>query len=101
MIATTGPDGPDGAGGVRAAARLRVATLQYALRPVATFDAFAAQVAAHVAAAADRECRLLVFPEYFTLQLLALGEDARYRDARDWPLRARVRELARESPRLV
>lgn len=54
--------------------RLRVAALQYYIRPVGSFDDFAAQVTALVAAAADYRARLVVFPEYFTTQLLTLGD---------------------------
>ena len=54
--------------------RLRVAALQYLIRPVSSFDQFRDQVEGLVDTAADYDCRLLVFPEYFTLQLLTLGD---------------------------
>ncbi len=54
--------------------RIRVATLQYFIRPVASFEAFQDQVAGLVDTAADYKCKLVVFPEYFTLQLLTLGD---------------------------
>lgn len=54
--------------------RLRVAALQYYIRPIGSFDDFAEQVTALVAAAADYRARLVVFPEYFTTQLLTLGD---------------------------
>lgn len=54
--------------------RVRVATLQYLIRPVESFDQFAAQVTGLVETAADYKCRLVLFPEYFTLQLLTLGD---------------------------
>lgn len=54
--------------------RIRVAALQYYIRPVASFEAFRAQVEGLVDTAADYKCTLLVFPEYFTLQLLTLGD---------------------------
>ncbi len=54
--------------------RIRVATLQYYIRPVKTFDQFRDQVEALVETAVDYKCHLLVFPEYFTIQLLTLGE---------------------------
>lgn len=54
--------------------RIRVATLQYHIRQVETFDQFAAQVRGLVETAADYKCRLVLFPEYFTLQLLTLGD---------------------------
>ena len=39
--------------------RVRVATLQYFIRPVRTFEEFAAQVEGLVETAADYRCRLL------------------------------------------
>lgn len=52
--------------------RIRVAASQYFIRPVQSFDQFADQVAAAVETAAGYHCRLLVLPEYFTLQLISL-----------------------------
>lgn len=57
--------------------RTRVASLQYLMRPVASFDEFRDQVAALVATAADYNSRLIVFPEYFTCQLLTLDDVGR------------------------
>lgn len=54
--------------------RIRVATLQYHIRQVETFEQFAAQVRGLVETAADYKCKLVLFPEYFTLQLLTLGD---------------------------
>ena len=54
--------------------RLRVASLQYFVRPIRTFDQFRDQVVGLVDTAADYGARLIVFPEYFTLQLLTLGD---------------------------
>jgi predicted amidohydrolase len=54
--------------------RIRVATLQYNIRQVETFEQFAAQVTGLVETAADYKCKLVLFPEYFTLQLLTLGD---------------------------
>ncbi|MEP7364213.1 MAG: carbon-nitrogen hydrolase family protein [Acidobacteriota bacterium] len=67
--------------------RIRVASLQYFIRPVAHFDGFRDQVIALVETAADYKCRLVVFPEYFTIQLLTLGDIRR-------PIREQVRGLA-------
>jgi len=67
----------------------RVASLQYFLRPVPTFAAFADQVNALVETAADYRARLVVFPEYFSVQLLTLGDVKR-------PIREQVRDLARQ-----
>ncbi len=51
---------------------VRVAAVQYALRPIATFDDFARQSAGYVATAAEFAARLVVFPEYFTTQLMSI-----------------------------
>jgi predicted amidohydrolase len=74
--------------------RLRVATLQYFIRPVSSFDQFAEQVTALVRTAADYGCHLVVFPEYFTIQLLTLG------DTKD-PIAEQVNELADHLPRYL
>lgn len=74
--------------------RLRVGSLQYFIRPVESFEQFAAQVSALVDTAIDYECRLLVFPEYFTIQLLTLGDLRR-------PVREQIRALAGQGPRVV
>ncbi len=66
---------------------VRVAALQYCIRPVASFDEFALQVRSLVAAAVDYRCRLIVFPEYFTTQLLTLGH-------LDLPIDRQIRALA-------
>jgi predicted amidohydrolase len=71
--------------------RIRVAALQYFIRPVQTFEQFRDQVEALVETAADYECQLLVFPEYFTVQLLTLGNVKR-------PIREQIRDLARQLP---
>ncbi len=73
---------------------VRVASLQYFIRPVMSIDDFKAQVAGLVETAADYRARLLVFPEYFSLQLLTLGDVRR-------PMSQQVRELARQSPAIV
>ena len=70
---------------------VRVASIQYLIRPVRSFDEFAAQVSALVDTAADYNARLVVFPEYFTVQLLTLGD-------RDKPIREAVRDLADQVP---
>jgi len=74
--------------------RLRVASLQYFIRPVATFEQFYDQVAGLVGTAADYKCNLVVFSEYFTVQLLTLGNTKR-------PIREQVRELAKQAPRFL
>ncbi len=74
--------------------RIRVASLQYFIRPVTTFDQFRDQVRALVETAADYRCHLVVFPEYFTVQLLCLGDIRR-------PMRVQIRDLARQVPNFV
>ena len=75
-------------------APLRVAALQYFLRPVETFGHFADQVTALVETAADYRCRLIVFPEYFTVQLLTLGDVKR-------PIAEQIGDLARQAPKVI
>jgi len=67
--------------------RIRIASLQYFIRPVQSFQQFAEQVCALIETAADYKCRMLVFPEYFTTQLLTLGDVRR-------PIREQIRSLA-------
>jgi predicted amidohydrolase len=74
--------------------RIRVASLQYYIRPVATFEQFRDQVEALVDTAADYKCHLMVFPEYFTVQLLTLGDVKR-------PIRTQIRDLAHQVPRFA
>jgi predicted amidohydrolase len=71
--------------------RLRVAALQYYLRPIKTLQEFEDQVAGLVETARDYRCHLLAFPEYFTVQLLTLGDVRR-------PISEQVRELAARRP---
>lgn len=74
--------------------RIRVASLQYFIRPVTRFDDFADQVRALVRTAADYRCKLVVFPEYFTTQLLTLGDIHR-------PIRQQIRGLSTMVPAYV
>ncbi len=74
--------------------RIRVASLQYFIRPVASFDQFRDQVVGLVETAADYRCHLLVFPEYFTSQLLTLSNVRR-------PMVDQIRDLAKQAPRFV
>jgi predicted amidohydrolase len=71
--------------------RIRVASLQYYIRPVATFDQFRDQVESLVETAVDYKCDLIVFPEYFTVQLLTLDDVKR-------PITAQIRTLAAKVP---
>ncbi len=74
--------------------RIRVCALQYYIRPVRSFDEFALQVEALVGTAKDYKVKLLVFPEYFTTQLLTLGDARR-------PIADQVRDLAEQEDRIV
>lgn len=73
---------------------IRVASLQYFIRPVQTFDQFRDQVKALVETAADYQVHLLVFPEYFTVQLLTLGDTKK-------PICDQIRDLAKQAPRFL
>lgn len=74
--------------------RIRVASLQYYIRPVTTFEQFQEQVLGLIDTAADYKCHLLVFPEYFTAQLMTLGGIKR-------PIKEQVRDLAQLAPRFI
>lgn len=74
--------------------RIRVASLQYYIRPVESFDQFRHQVEGLVETAEDYRCRLMVFPEYFTSQLLTLANVRR-------PIHEQIRHLARHVPRFI
>ena len=74
--------------------RVRIASLQYFIRPVNRFEDFVDQVEGLVTTAADYKCRLVVFPEYFTSQLLTLADVKR-------PIEEQVRDLPRHVPRYV
>lgn len=74
--------------------RIRVAALQYLIRPIHSWDEFRDQVRSLVETAADYDCQLVVFPEYFSVQLLTLGNVKR-------PMPEQVRDLARQAPRVT
>lgn len=74
--------------------RIRVATLQYFIRPVDTFGQFRDQVRGLVETAADYQCQIIVFPEYFTVQLLTLGNLRK-------PITEQIRNLARQKDEFV
>lgn len=71
-----------------------MASLQYFIRPVTSFEHFRDQVRALVETAADYKCHLLVFPEYFSVQLLTLGNLKR-------PIKEQIRDLAMQRDRFV
>jgi len=78
-----------------AAEKVRVASVQYYIRPIGSYEEFRGQVEALVGTAADYGCRLVVFPEYFTIQLLTtLGETQR-------PVSQQIRDLAGQLPRYL
>ncbi|MDZ7638921.1 MAG: carbon-nitrogen hydrolase family protein [Bryobacterales bacterium] len=72
--------------------RIRVASLQYFIRPVQTFEQFRDQVESLVETAEDYRCQLVVFPEYFTVQLLTLGNVKR-------PILEQIYDLSQQVPR--
>ncbi len=74
--------------------RLRVASVQYFIRPVKTFEDFQEQVIGLMETAVDYKAGLVVFPEYFTLQLLTLGNVRR-------PIAEQVRDLASQVPQFL
>jgi predicted amidohydrolase len=74
--------------------RIRVAALQYLIRPFSGFHEFAEQVTALVETAADYDCDLLVFPEYFTVQLLTAERERRAVDRQ-------IRHLTQYVPQYV
>ncbi len=70
--------------------RVRIAAIQYLLRPIKCFEDFSTQVEFFVHGAHEYGCHFVLFPEYFTMQLLSyLREPA--------PARA-VRRLAQLAP---
>jgi len=74
--------------------KIRVASLQYYIRPVKSFDDFNLQVEALVETAKDYKVRLITFPEYFTTQLLTLGNVKR-------PIADQIWDLATQEDRII
>lgn len=74
--------------------RIRVASLQYFIRPVRSYEEFYSQVEGLVETAKDYKVRLLVFPEYFSTQLLTLGDVRR-------PIVEQIHALAAQEARIV
>lgn len=72
------------------ASRIRIATLQYLLRPISRFEEFATQVEFFVHSAQEYHSQFVVFPEYFSMQLLSYLREP-------GPARA-VRRLAQLTP---
>lgn len=75
----------------RSVASVRLSSVQYAMRPIASFEDFAKQVEFFVDAASDGKSDFVVFPELFTLQLLSLAKRGRPGEA--------ARELAAMTPK--
>jgi predicted amidohydrolase len=80
---------------MKSSRRIRVASCQYFIRPVKQFDEFAEQVEALVFTARDYNVDLMVFPEYFTCQLLTTL------NAMDRPITEQIRHLAKLEDRIV
>jgi len=74
----------------RRATRVRIAAMQYLLRPISRFEDFATQVEFFVRSAQEYGSNFVLFPEYFSMQLLSYLREAA-------PARA-VRLLAQLSP---
>jgi predicted amidohydrolase/ribosomal protein S18 acetylase RimI-like enzyme len=55
----------------RRAGRVRIAAMQYLLRPIGSFDDFATQTRFFVRSAQDYGSHFVLFPEYFSMQLLS------------------------------
>lgn len=77
----------------RAVRMVRVASVQYGLRRIRSFEDFETQVEFFVDTAGDYRADFLLFPELFTLQLLSLVRDGRPGLA--------ARSLAEFSPRYL
>ncbi len=56
----------------RAVAPIRISTVQYQMRKIASFEEFARQVEFFVDVSSDGKSDFVVFPELFTLQLLSI-----------------------------
>jgi predicted amidohydrolase/GNAT superfamily N-acetyltransferase len=68
------PSGEGGTAPVRDGARprrVRIAAMQYLLRPIGRFEEFATQVEFFVRSAREYGSQFVLFPEYFTMQLLS------------------------------
>jgi predicted amidohydrolase/GNAT superfamily N-acetyltransferase len=59
----------------RRPSRVRIAAMQYLLRPITRFEDFATQVEFFVHSAREYRCHFVLFPEYFTMQLLSYLRD--------------------------
>lgn len=73
---------------------IRLGAIQYFIRPIRAFEDFLQQVEALVITAKDYKIKLLAFPEYFTTQLLTLGDVRR-------PIAEQIVDLALQEERIV
>ncbi|NGZ77406.1 carbon-nitrogen hydrolase family protein [Saccharibacillus alkalitolerans] len=55
--------------------KMRAAAVQYRLHTISTFDEFAAQAEHYVKTAQEFETEFLLFPEFFTTQLLSIPDE--------------------------
>jgi predicted amidohydrolase len=55
--------------------KLRVSSVQYHLHTIHSFDEFAKQVEHYIKAAQEFEADFILFPEFFTTQLLSIGNE--------------------------
>lgn len=60
---------------VIATMKFRVSAVQYQLRTIASFEEFAAQVEHYVKTAQEFSADFVLFPEFFTTQLLSIGDE--------------------------
>lgn len=56
---------------IKRPSRVRIAAIQYLLRPIKNFEEFATQVEFFVRTAREYRSHFVMFPEYFTMQLLS------------------------------
>ena len=54
--------------------KLRVSAVQYHLEKINSFEEFAEQVTHHVRTAAEYDSEFVLFPEFFTTQLLSISD---------------------------
>lgn len=73
---------------------LRVGSVQYFIRPVSSFADFQTQVEGLITTASDYGIKVLVLPEYFTTQLLSLGDMQQ-------PINQQILELAKFEDQIV
>ncbi|MDX5474154.1 MAG: carbon-nitrogen hydrolase family protein [Bacillaceae bacterium] len=65
--------------------RIRAAAVQYHLHTISSFEDFANQVIHYVKTAAEFDADFILFPEFFTTQLLSFEKDGRPQTIKDLP----------------